>query len=91
MPEKKNGTEMMPERSTKLYRLSAANAVTQTGTASIVIRESGREMAMAQRRLRLSSSVGITLVRANRVGAELHGSAPAVIPNIAIEMETKAR
>src|ERR1700687_1589234 len=86
-PEKKKGTAMMAEKSRKLTTVSNASD-TSTGTASMVTRASGKDKPMAK-----TACTKRSWVRdfSKNCGCNCTASAPAVMPNIAAEMDTKAR
>src|SRR5215831_3909447 len=87
MPEKKNGTAITAENSRKLMRVCREKAISM-GIASMTSNASGVEIAVARaaraRRRRIIEGE-------KKSGRNCTERAPAVMPNMAIEIETNAR
>ena len=86
-PEKKKGIAITAENSRKLKSVSTARD-TSSGMASMVTNENGIASAMAN--VACTTRIEVSFFW-NHLGSILTARAPAVIPNMAIEIETKAR
>src|ERR1035438_4823291 len=87
IPAKKKGTAMKEQKITKLASVCKAKEMS-SGMANMIISTMGIDTAMANAACAMRVR---TWLRSNMAGRSCTASAPAVIPNIAIETDTNAR